>query len=265
MIYRGGRSDLPPLILLMVQRLIKNLKLADGLLILFLLALVFLEAFSWVQTGFPREIRESVQLAAADDFSKGINIYSLEAIRGEEFPTLNLYGCLSPLLIGGLSRLTGVSVLLMGTICYVFWKLGACFLMGYIVLRKHKDITLALLCAALLYPCFWRYEVFGGIFPDALGLFLSMLFYCVTEMGILKKRLHPFWMAFIMLLLFYTKLYFTFLLVGAALWLFLYSKTDFFHYILFGLTIGIASVGFVFWALPLFFSCSSSLPFSVSA
>ena len=242
----------------MVRKLINKLKPADHLLILFLAALILFEARSWALPWFPREIREADQLAAAADLAKGINIYSPEVIRGEEFPAFIMYGFLSPLLIAALSLLTGGSVLVSGTVFYLFCKLGACFLLGLTVYRKKQNLTIALLCAALLYPCFWRYEVFGGIFPDALGIFLSVLFYYVTETGILRGKNHPFQMAGIILLLFYTKYYFVFILFGAGLYLLLHNRKDFFRFSLFGSAAGICSILLVDRIFPLFFT--STIP-----
>ncbi|MBQ9437428.1 MAG: hypothetical protein IJU50_03780 [Lachnospiraceae bacterium] len=232
----------------------KKLKFYDILLIAFLFFLVIMEARSWQLADYPKELRESAQAAIASDFSKGINPYALEALEGEDFPNFYMYGWLYPALIAAAARLTGVSILIVSVGFHIFFKLGACFFMGLTVYIKRKNLTASLLCAALLYPCFWRYVVFGGVFPDAFGMFLTSLLYFLMETGIKKRKSYPLAMALVGLLMFHTKFYFVFTLIGVAVYLFFRNKKAFLLYALSGTGLGLLSIGIVNALLPMYFT-----------
>ena len=220
-------------------------------MIYFLVCLI-LEIRCWIHVDIPKELREGSMMAVAHEFALGKNPYLMP--EDGSMPTFYMYGFLSPMITGELSRITGASVFIIATVCYALYKISACILIALGVYKKYKRSELAFLSACLLYTCFWRYVVYGGIFPDALGLCLSILLYYLMISSIENKKYHPILMALIVTLLFYTKVYFVFIFIGTALFLFMYKKKECIKFIIAGAILCIVTIPIINRLFPLYFT-----------
>ena len=203
----------------------------------------------WIYPDIPKELREGTLIAIASQFASGVNPYIMPSNGG--MPVFYMYGFMAPFVAGAVSAVTGLSVLITSTICYAVYKISACILMGALIYKKHKRWELALLSASMLYACFWRYTVYGGVFPDALGLFLAMLLYYVFVVGIEKGKQHPVLLAFIVTIMFYTKIYFAFTFLGIAVYFLVYEKREFLKFMIAGAILCISSIVVVNLVFPL--------------
>ena len=230
----------------------KPIRLIELLCIIFLFCCFVLELRCWIYPDIPKELREGTLIAIASQFASGVNPYIVPSNGG--MPVFYMYGFMAPLVAGAVSAVTGLSVLITSTICYAVYKISACILMGALIYKKHKRWELALLSASMLYACFWRYTVYGGVFPDALGLFLAMLLYYVFVVGIEKGKQHPVLLAFIVTIMFYTKIYFAFTFLGIAVYFLVYEKREFLKFMIAGAILCISSIVVVNLVFPLYFT-----------
>lgn len=223
-------------------------------LIMFLIFCAILEMKGWSYFHIPKELRESVTLKLADDFSKGINPYSIKML-GEEKPALfNCYGFINSIIAAAVMRIFHISASLSCTIITVLYKIGSLALTWVIARKITKNILLSLWAVILMYGCFWRYVPCGGAFPDQLGIFLTIFVYWIMLKGEKEKNFHPVGLAIIIIILFYTKLYFAVFAIGIAVFFLLKDRKSFYIFILSGGGCGIVSILLVNRIFPLYFT-----------
>lgn len=232
----------------------KKEKIFFIILFLFLILCVTLEMKGWSYFHIPKELRESVTLKLADDFSKGINPYSIQMLEGERPALFNCYGFANSLIAAVVMRVFHISASLACTIISVLYKIGTLVLTWAISRKRTQSRMLGLWAVILMYGCFWRYVPCGGAFPDQLGLFLTVLVYWIIRGGEKEKNFHPLLLVVIMIILFYTKLYFAAYTIGVAVFLYLKDKKSFFTFLIGGVGLGVISILMVNKIFPLYFT-----------
>lgn len=222
--------------------------------IFYLLLCITLEMRGWSYIHIPKELREAVTLKLADDFSKGINPYSIKALEGERPALFNCYGFINSIIVALVMNIMHIPASLAGTIITIVYKIGSLILTGIISYQITKNKLLSIWSAVLMYGCFWRYVPCGGVFPDQLGLFLTILIYWIMMKGEKEKTFHPLVLASLIVILFYIKLYFVAFAVGIAVFLFLKDRKSFNCFIISGVILGVLSILLVNQVFPLYFA-----------
>lgn len=225
----------------------------------------------------PKEVREMNTVVFAEHFAFGDNLYALSKL-DNSFPVVtSMYGFLVPLVLAPFIRLFSFCALNALQICELVTLLveiaGAVFFYR-LLLEKTSQHLLSVIGMVFFYYCYWRYNGFGGAFPDQWGISLSVILMYILYKDRIRDVCRPAVYAAIVIGLFYIKQYFVLTAIGLCVYIFWYSKNEFKRLVLFGILEGIISVFLVYWIFPLYFSealpigqgqtSTSNIPYSVN-
>ena len=119
---------------------------------------------------FPLEYRDAASISSAVDFSRGINLYSIE-----NFPDhIYLYGFLYPLIMAPFIKFVANPILIARFIDVLFLILflGISF---WILRKRNTSIISSLIAVLILLNSFCFIWFINGSRPDTSGLFFSLL------------------------------------------------------------------------------------------
>ena len=229
------------------------------LLSTFTIVLILFALFSQFRLIFnnayiPCELREIAIIKSAYDFACGTNTY-LYDYNSATPPLVNFYGIVTPLYLSIFVRFfySGNFILVCDLAVFLIEIIGIIFLF-YSLYKITKNFLLSLVAIELTLACFWRYGVFGGAFPDQLGLGLSLILIGIISIDEYNKNFHPILYAIIITILFHTKAYFILYISGIILLLLVKSRKNLYKFVLSFLCMFLSSIFIIDCLFPLYFS-----------
>lgn len=213
-------------------------------------ALIFLN-------GTPQEIREMNTVVFADYFAHGKNLYAVSNLESAIPAPTSMYGFLVPLILAFFVRLfsfTGLSSLQICELITLAVEITGALFFYRLFYRKTSQRLTAVVGMVFFYYCYWRYDGFGGAFPDQWGITLSIILLYLVDRDTDRNAYRPGLYAAFIIGLFYIKQYFVFAVIGLCVYLFIRSKKEFTKLILYGIGEGFFSVLLVYCVFPLYFS-----------
>jgi hypothetical protein len=232
-------------------------KILCEILIAAFLYIVGQKAYMIINYGTPQELREMNTIVFADAFARGENLYALSVLENAIPAATSMYGFLAPLLMNPFVKLFSMMGWNAVQSCEFMTLLvevaGAAFFFR-ILYRKTASSALSAAGMLLFYTCYWRCGAFGGAFPDAWGLTLSIILMDLIHRDEERQRYCPVLYAGILVGMFYTKQYFVLVTIGLCVYLFVRSRRDVWKLIVSGILLTAVSVIVVQIVFPLYFS-----------
>lgn len=218
--------------------------------ILYLLAGILGHTFRDV--NIPNEYREAANVLLTDEFLKGINPYSVDALKQDLPAMVYLYGPLYSLITAFLGLFIHIDLVLLHYMVTFACIIGSAFLAAKITAKYTKTPLGPVLAFLFLINCHWRYSYVNAV-PDSMGLFIMVLILYFLSKD--SMRFRPFVIALLTVMVFFTKQYFLLIAGTATAYFFLFiSKKDCFKYLGFMAAIAGAVAGFIQLKCPLFWS-----------
>ncbi len=221
------------------------------------LGIVIQKGFTIIAYNTPKEIREMNTVVFAYHFAQGENLYAASVLDNAIPAPTSVYGILVPLILAPFVRillftpLNALQICEAVTLCVEV--IGALFFYR-LLYRKTSNRLLSAIGMIFFYYCYWRYDGFGGAFPDQWGLTLSIILMATVCQDEFKAHYRPGMYAAMIIALFYIKQYFVFTVIGLCVYIFIRSKKDFGLLALYGIGGGVISIVLVDYFFPLYFS-----------
>lgn len=221
------------------------------------LGIVLQKGYMIIAHNTPKEIREMVTVVFASRFAQGDNLYAATVLDNTIPAATSVYGILTPLILAPFVRIFSVAPLNALQICEAVTLcvevIGALFFYR-LLYQKTSHRLLSVVGMLFFYYCYWRYDGFGGAFPDQWGVTLSIILMEAVCRDEQRNHYRPGLYAAVIIAMFYTKQYFVFTVIGLCIYIFMRSKKTFGLLALFGVGGGITSVFVIDYFFPLYFS-----------
>lgn len=202
---------------------------------------------------YPWELREGVGLQMGKYFAEGINPYLFNGINGTPYANY-MYGFIIPGMFAVLKIVFGTKyVLACELTTYLAEIIGVVFAYRTMQIKNVSDNASLLACIGV-YGGYWRYNAYGGAFPDAYGLTVLLFICYLIAKDENKNKFRPLLYAFLIVVEFYIKQYYVVLAVGIFLYLFLKNRKDSWVFLVSGCIMGITSMAVVRMLMPTFFT-----------
>lgn len=230
----------------------------SGVIILIIMTL--LKGYTVFIYDWPQEFREMATVKLANDFSKGINPYSIDLLQADDLPVINnMYGFLVPLVMSlFISVLREISCISALQICELVTLgvevIGLVFAYKEVFIKTGRQ-DIAIWSAISIFACYWRYSPVGGAFPDQFGLTLSLIIvYYITKCEE-ERKCNPVLCAIFVIILFYIKQYFVFIALSIFIYFCInYSLKRAISFVVSGALLGAISIIVVNYIFPLYFT-----------
>ncbi|MCR5357900.1 MAG: glycosyltransferase family 39 protein [Lachnospiraceae bacterium] len=172
---------------------------------------------AFTEADVPNEYQEVTNIQLTDSFLKGVNPYSVSVATDKDSPGLIYeYGPVYSLIVALFARIIPVDIISLHYAVSLIAMLAAAVIATVLMHENAGGILPAAAAFLFIINCTWRYGYVNAV-PDALALMLSILVLFVeTRRPFKLKELTE---AVLIVLIFYTKVYFVF----AALPLFIYK------------------------------------------
>ena len=202
---------------------------------------------------FPWEVREGVGLKIGEYFSEGINPYIFTNV--EDLPYANyMYGFIIPFVFSLLRCLFSSNYIIA---CEIFSLIIEIFgiIFAYKCLKlMNVSNYIAVIASLGVYCAYWRYNGFGGAFPDTFGVTLSIFLCYLILRDEKKNKFTPVLYAFILIIEFYIKQYFLIIALGVFFYLLCKNSKAAITFFVTGCLAGGGSLILVRYFMPTFFT-----------
>lgn len=227
-----------------------------SMLLLLLVGCVLSKIYIVISCDIPKEFREMNMVVFAYKFSQGINLYAKSMTESPIPVATNMYGFLPSLLMSPFVRIFSFTSLNALQICEMITLLieiigVICFYQ--IAYDRTCNHLLCIFGSIQFYGCFWRSTACGGAFPDQWGMMFALLLMRATIKDEKKGKFRPLLYVIVIVLEFYIKQYFAFVVFGFAIYYFARTKIDILKFCLYGILVGGGSVILVQTVFPLYF------------
>lgn len=234
---------------MMKSRRIVVLMLKAYLIFCFLLKLV---SVIW-GNPYPWEVREGLGFQMGQYFARGTNPYIFNGEDGQPFANY-MYGFLVPAVFAVLKILFGSYYILACQITTLLVEIAG-VMMAYKCLRlSNVSEYISMLAVIGVYGGYWRYNAYGGAFPDTYGVTVSLFLCYLIQKDTKTRKFRPFVYALLIVVMFYIKQYFVVLAIGVFVYLLLKNIRDAVAYVVSGSFVGIASMVIVRLLMPTYFT-----------
>ena len=240
------------------QYFVKNLKYVSLISVPALIYTVYLLSkmlgHTFADVNIPNEYREAANVLLTQEFLKGNNIYSAEALKGELPPMIYLYGPLYSLVTAFFGIFIHIDIVLLHYMVTFACIVGSAVLSADLVRRHTKSLAAPVLAFLFTLNCHWRYSYVNAN-PDSMALFMMILIiYLLSREKIKYKALIT---GVLTVLIFFTKQYFLLVAGTATAYLFLFeSKKESFKFLGSMAVTGGLIAAFLQWKCPLFWTYS---------
>ncbi len=228
-----------------------------GVMWLLFAAIVLQKGIVIFAYGTLQEVREMNAVVFADCFAHGNNLYAVSNLDNSIPVPTSMYGFLVPLIMAPFIRLlsfTGLNSLQICELVTLAVEITGALFFYRLLYRRTSQRLSAAVGMVFFYYCYYRYNGFGGAFPDQWGLSLSVILMNMLYEDKARNTYRPGLYAAVIIALFYIKQYFVFAVFGLCVYLFFYSKEAFKKLLLYGIGEGVISVLLIYWIFPLYFS-----------
>ena len=232
-------------------------KIFHYMMCILFLFIVLQKGYTSIVYNTPKELREMNTAAFAYHFAHGKNLYASSVLKNTIPAATSMYGFLVPLILAPFVRIfsfTSLNALQICELITLIVEIAGALFFYRLLYRKTSHHLISVTGMLFFYSCYWRYSGFAGAYPDQWGLTLSIILMDMLHNDKSKNVYHPALYVGTILCLFYIKQYFVLTTIGLFVYLFIYSKSDWKKFILYGITFGSISIFLTHWIFPLYFS-----------